>query len=77
MAFKLQPANTQTILGLPGSATMTRAGFASKSLWVTPYAADEQWPGGKYPLQNPHPGGLLEWSKQVCPQARWLSSFPP
>ena len=27
MAFKLQPANTQTLLGLPGSATMTMMGL--------------------------------------------------
>ena len=65
VAWKLAPANTQTLLGLPGSATMTRAGFASKSLWVTPYRPDERWVGGKYPLQNPHPGGILEWTRQV------------
>ena len=40
--------NTQTLLGLEGSPTMTRAGFASKNLWVTPYHVDEQWPGGAY-----------------------------
>lgn len=65
MSFKLSPANTQTLLGLPGSATMTRAGFASKTLWVTEYNPEERWVGGKYPLQNPHPGGVLEWVKQV------------
>lgn len=65
VAFKIVPPITQNLLGLPGSATMTRAGFAAKNLWVTPYTEDEQWPGGKYPLQNPHPGGLLEWTKQV------------
>lgn len=64
VSFKLSPANTQTLLGLPGSATMTRAGFASKSLWVTEYSPEERWVGGKFPLQNPHPGGILEWVKQ-------------
>lgn len=44
---------------------MTRAGFASKSLWVTEYSPEEKWVGGEYTLQNPHPGGILEWVKKV------------
>lgn len=76
MSFKLSPANTQTLLGLPGSATMTRAGFASKSLWVTEYSPEERWVGGKFPLQNPHPGGILEWVKQVLLAGLKMHTLP-
>ncbi len=34
IAYKLVPANTQLLLGLPGSTTAQRAAFATKSLWV-------------------------------------------
>ena len=59
IGYKLVLENTQTLLGLEGSPTMTRAGFASKNLWVTPYHVDEQWPGGacaplSLPLENQH-----------------------
>ena len=45
IAYKLVPQNSQTLLGLEGTPTMTRAGFAAKSLWVTPYHAGQRWPG--------------------------------
>lgn len=37
------------------SSIKQRAGYMWKHLWVTPYAADERWPAGKYP--NQHAGG--------------------
>ena len=64
------PANTQLLLGLPGSTTAQRASFATKSLWVTPYDEEQLYPGGMYPLQNIHTGGLAEWTKQVGLLAR-------
>lgn len=65
IAYKLLPANTQLLLGLPGSTTAERASFATKSLWVTPYDEDELYPGGKYPLQNVKTGGVAHWAKKV------------
>ena len=68
------PANTQLLLGLPGSTTAQRASFATKSLWVTPYDEEQLYPGGMYPLQNIHTGGLAEWTKQVGLPGSWPCS---
>ena len=65
IAYKLMLPNTPILLGKPGSVTMSRGAFATKNLWVTPYQPTEQWPGGKYPLQNPDACGVAEWTKQV------------
>ena len=65
IAYKLIPANTQLLLGLPGSTTAERASFATKSLWVTPYDDNQLYPGGKYPLQNIYTGGVADWAKEV------------
>ncbi len=64
-SYKLVPANTQLLLGLPSSTTAERASFATKSLWVTPYDEAERYPGGDYPLQNVKTGGVAHWTKQV------------
>ncbi|BDA47955.1 Primary amine oxidase [Coccomyxa sp. Obi] len=63
-SYKLVPANTQLLLGLPTSTTAERASFATKSLWVTPYDEAERYPGGDYPLQNVKTGGVAQWSKK-------------
>jgi hypothetical protein len=72
------PANTQLLLGLPGSTTAERASFATKSLWVTPYDEDEMYPGGKYPLQNVKTGGVARWVKKVSrARLRWHDTVAP
>jgi primary-amine oxidase len=42
---------------------LKRAGFLAKNLWVTPYRADERYPAGEYPNQNPGDEGLPRWTK--------------
>jgi primary-amine oxidase len=41
--------------------------FATKNLWVTPYAEGEKWPAGDYTIQSPGGKGLPEWTaKNRC-----------
>ena len=42
---------------------MQRAGFLKRNLWVTPFHADERFPGGDYPNQLDHPDGLPLWTQ--------------
>jgi primary-amine oxidase len=62
VAYKLVPGYTPTMLAQPGSAVRTRAGFATKNLWVTPYAPDELRAAGDYPVQHPGGDGLPRWT---------------
>ncbi|MEM8905468.1 MAG: primary-amine oxidase [Actinomycetota bacterium] len=52
--------------GLPfateDSSIRQRAGYMWNHLWVTPYAADERWPAGKYPNQHAGGAGLPEYT---------------
>ena len=52
VAYKLMPGATPTLLGREGSSIAKRAGFATKNLWVTPYAPDEKRAAGEYPNQH-------------------------
>ncbi len=55
VGYKLIPGATPTLLAQAGSSIAKRATFATKNLWVTPYAADERRAAGDYP--NQHIGG--------------------
>lgn len=63
VGFKIIPGDTILPFAHPDSPIMKRAGFMAKHLWVTPYAADEQYPAGKYPNQNPGDEGLPQWTQ--------------
>ena len=54
-AYHLIPQPTALLQADPASSVAARAAFATKHLWATVYAPDEQWPAGRYP--NAHQGG--------------------
>jgi primary-amine oxidase len=55
VAYKLMPGDNVLPFSQPDAHAITRAGFATKHLWVTPYHPDERYAAGDYP--NQHPGG--------------------
>ena len=62
VGYKLIPGSTPTLLGRPGSSIANRAGFATKNLWVTPYAPDERRAAGDFPNQHEGGDGLPRWT---------------
>jgi primary-amine oxidase len=64
VAYKLVPGNTPTLLAGAGSSVAKRAGFATRNLWVTPYAPDERRAAGDYPNQHAGGDGLPKWTAQ-------------
>ncbi|WP_284990613.1 primary-amine oxidase [Arthrobacter sp. efr-133-TYG-120] len=56
VGYKLHSQNQPTLLADPGSSIARRAAFATKDLWVTRYAGDEErYPTGDF--VNQHSGG--------------------
>lgn len=66
-AFKLMPGENVLPLQQEGSQAFSRAQFAYKHLWVTPYAPGEMYAAGDYPNQHDAPGGLVEYQKADRP----------
>jgi primary-amine oxidase len=62
VAYKLLPGPTPTLLSQPDASITQRATFATKNLWVTPYAADERRAAGDYPCQHIGGDGLPKWT---------------
>ncbi len=63
VAYRLCPGESVLPLAQPGAAVLQRAGFLTRNLWVTPFAAAERFPTGDYPNQNPGGDGLPKWTK--------------
>ncbi|WZO96540.1 primary-amine oxidase [Isosphaeraceae bacterium EP7] len=63
VGYRLCPGETTLPYALPSSALLRRAGFLTNNVWVTPYRADERYPAGEYPNQNPEDSGLGKWTK--------------
>jgi primary-amine oxidase len=63
VAYRLCPGETTLPFAQPDSPLLRRAGFLANNLWATPYSAEERYPAGEYPNQNPNPGGLPEWTR--------------
>ncbi|MDE3086725.1 MAG: primary-amine oxidase [Acidobacteriota bacterium] len=61
-AYKLLPGATPTLLADPGSSVGRRAAFATRNLWVTPYAPGERRAAGDYPNQSAGGDGLPAWT---------------
>src|SRR5205823_13562157 len=59
--YRLVPGNTPVLLAQPGSAVAKRAAFATRNLWVTPFAADEARAAG-YPNLSAGGAGLPHWT---------------
>jgi primary-amine oxidase len=67
VGYKLLPGSTPTLLADASSSVCKRAGFATKNLWVTPYAPDERRASGDYPNQHAGGDGLPAWTEQDRP----------
>ncbi|HLX87154.1 MAG TPA: primary-amine oxidase [Acidimicrobiales bacterium] len=63
-AYKLLPGSTPTLIANPDSSVARRAGFATRNLWVTPFAPDERRGAGEYPNQHAGGDGLPAWTEQ-------------
>jgi primary-amine oxidase len=63
VGFVLTPEGLPTLLAEPGSDIHARATFATKHLWVTPYAPHELYPAGDFVNQHPGGAGLPEWAQ--------------
>jgi primary-amine oxidase len=61
--YRLCPGETTLPFAQPSFALLKRAGFLTHNFWVTPYRADERYPAGEYPNQNPDDTGLGAWTK--------------
>jgi primary-amine oxidase len=69
VGFALVPGPTPVLLAAPESSIGRRAGFATRNLWVTPYAVDERWAAGEYPNQHAGGDGLPRWTAADRPVA--------
>jgi primary-amine oxidase len=63
VGYRLCPGENVLPHAQPSFALLKRAGFLTHNLWVTPYKADERYPAGEYPNQNPADTGLGAWTK--------------
>jgi primary-amine oxidase len=63
VAYKLIPTTVGApLLAQPEAAITGRATFATRHLWVTPFAADERRAAGDFPNQHPGGDGLPRWT---------------
>jgi primary-amine oxidase len=62
VAYRLIPRATPTLLAGQGASVASRATFATRNLWVTPYAPDERRAAGDFPSQHPGGAGLPAWT---------------
>ena len=69
VAYRLIPGDNVLPMAHEGSVQASRAGFASKHLWVTPYAEGERFAAGDYPNQHPGGQGLPAWTAADRPVA--------
>jgi primary-amine oxidase len=63
VGYKIMPGDNAIPYAHPDSPILKRAGFMTKHLWVTPYAADEKYAAGNYPNQHPGGEGLPQWTQ--------------
>jgi primary-amine oxidase len=62
--YKLVAQPSPVLLAQAESSIDRRGGFASKHLWVTPFAEEEKYATGNYPNQHGGGDGLPTWVKQ-------------
>ena len=63
VGYRLCPGENVLPHAQPSFALLRRAGFLTHNFWATPYRADERYPAGEYPNQNPVEAGLGAWTK--------------
>jgi primary-amine oxidase len=62
VGYVLYPEGKPLLLADPQSDVYSRATFATKHLWVTPYAPDEKHPAGDFVNMHPGGAGLPTWT---------------
>jgi primary-amine oxidase len=62
VAYRLIPRATPTLLAGEDASVTARAAFATRNLWVTPYAPDERRAAGDFPSQHAGGAGLPAWT---------------
>jgi primary-amine oxidase len=62
VGYRLLPGSPSRLLASSTSSVGKRAAFATRNLWVTPYAPDERRPAGEYPNQSSGGDGLPAWT---------------
>jgi primary-amine oxidase len=67
VGYKLVPSSAFPPLIDPASPAYRRAEVIGHTLWVTPYAEDERWPCGDFPVQSAYDTGLAEWTRADRP----------
>jgi primary-amine oxidase len=67
VGYLLLPGENSAGHALPGSLLRRRAGFLGSHLWVTPYAAEEKYAAGDYPVQSTSESGLAAWARANRP----------
>lgn len=61
-SYVIHTTSTPLLLSDPDSTVAQRAKFATKSLWVTKYRRDENWPAGYLVNQSPGGTGLPQYA---------------
>jgi primary-amine oxidase len=67
VSYKLVPSAAFPALLDPASPAYQRAQVIGHTLWVTPYAEDERWPCGDFPVQSERDSGLAVWTEADRP----------
>jgi primary-amine oxidase len=67
VSYKLVPSAALPPLLDPASPAYQRAQVIGHTLWVTPYAEDERWPCGDFPVQSERDSGLAVWTEADRP----------
>ncbi|CAM0137855.1 peroxisomal copper amine oxidase [Umbelopsis sp. WA50703] len=64
VGFKVVTHSNAPLFAKPGSIVHDRAGFASKTVWATPYEEDKLFAGGFYCNQANGEDSLPQWTKE-------------
>jgi primary-amine oxidase len=67
VGYKIMPGDNAIPYAHPDSPILKRAGFMTRHLWVTPYAARELYAAGAYPNQHSGGEGLPQWTENDRP----------
>jgi primary-amine oxidase len=64
VGYRLCPGENVSPHAQPEAAVLSRAGFLTRNLWVTPYQSNERYPTGDYPNQSSGGDGLPRWTQR-------------
>jgi len=67
VGYRLVPTHAAALLAHETAAVVSRAGFATRHLWVTPFDAEQRRAAGDFPNQHPGGAGLPAWVESDRP----------